>query len=70
MSFKMYILPTLADNCRVARTRTSFSWVLNLTPSANVRIDTNKTDIERSKIQTWKIPSSDGIYISANLTKI
>lgn len=65
MSFKMYILPMLAEICHVARTITSFSWVLNLTPCANLRINANKTDAERREIQTLKICSSNGIYIIA-----
>lgn len=34
-------------------------------PGANLRINANKTDVERSKIQTLKICSSNGIYIIA-----
>lgn len=65
MSFKMHILPMRAEICHVTRAVTSFSRVLNLMPGANLRINANKTDVERSKIQTLKICSSNGIYIIA-----
>lgn len=61
MSFKMYILATLAEICHVARTITLFSQVLNLTPPANLRINANKTrgeeqntDIE-NMFQQWHL---------------
>lgn len=57
MSFKMHILPRHAGICHVARAVISFSQVLNLKPGANLRINANKTDVERSKIQTLKICS-------------
>lgn len=65
MSFKMHILPMCAEICHVARDVTSFSQILNLMPGADLRINANKTDIERSKIQTLKIHSINGIYIIA-----
>lgn len=65
MSFKMHILPRHAGICHVARALTSFSQVLNLMPGANLRINASKTDVERSKIHTLKICSSNGIYIIA-----